>query len=176
MADKVNDFNFAFSGNVTYADGSKSVIECYYDSKAGAYSPVGAGRRDTDAQLANSLTNPQDYIVAGAATNWFTQLQWFFQSTVIPYLSRVPVRIGADPAVPVPLKDITDMVLHLRGTVAFEDGTWDTISGTFDKWQGGSVRFAPGTHWATFVWQTDNAYTALIEQALNYAMFNVELT
>jgi len=173
MADRVNDFWFAFSGNITHTDGSKSIIECYCNNKDGAYAPDSAGNYVTDAQLVHSNTAPSDYL-HGAADNWYTQLLWFIQNTVVPYTARVPFRLGV-PAAPADQKDVNDMVLHMRGGVAFEDGEWESISGEFRLKAGGSKRYVTSANWATFVWETDNEYTALIEEAFNLALANVEL-
>ena len=78
MADRVNDLVFAFSGNVTYLDGSSSVIECYYDKNAGAYTVDGAQGLNTDAQWQHSIGGPADYGIVTTAPDWLHEFEWFF--------------------------------------------------------------------------------------------------
>ena len=50
----IRDLVIAFSGNVAYTDGTNSLLEAYYDSKAGVYSPNTATSLETARNIANS--------------------------------------------------------------------------------------------------------------------------
>ncbi len=50
----IRDLTIAFSGNVAYVDGGNSLLEAYYDSKAGVYSPNPATSLETARQIAHS--------------------------------------------------------------------------------------------------------------------------
>ena len=179
MADIVNDLVFAFSGNVAYSDGSNSTIECYYDSKAGAYTVDGVEGLNTDAQLQNSTGAPEDFGIDTAAASWFQELQWFFLTALATATGPTQsiVRVGGDPAAPDPLKTVVDYALHVRGIISFQDGDHFPVSGTWTKMAlpGGGASHVDETTNAFFVdnaWETADEWNAAIEAAFSLVILN----
>jgi hypothetical protein len=182
MADIVNDLVFAFSGNVAYSDGSNSTIECYYDSKAGAYTVDGAEGLNTDAQLQHSVGAPGDYGITTQAGSWYQELQWFFLTALATATgpSQSITRVGGNPATPSPLKTIVDYALHVRGTISFEDGDHFPVSGTWTKMAlpgGGAshVDEATNQHFVDNAWESADEWTDAIESAFQLVILNTQI-
>jgi hypothetical protein len=183
MADRVTDLWFAFSGNVTYADGRIGTIECYYDSNAGAYSPSTVEGLSSDAQLLHSASQPSDYGIDTAAATWFQELQWFFMTAMATDTGPTQSIVrnpAVNPAVPSPLRTVTDYTLHVRGVVAFADGDHSPVSGTWTamaKPGGGASHVDNATNevFTTFVWESADEWTTLLESAFSLVILNAQI-
>jgi len=182
MADTVNDLVFAFSGNVTYSDGSVSTIECYYDSKAGAYTPDGVEGLATDAQVFNATGTPSGFGITTNATSWYQELQWWFLTALATATGPIQslTRVGGNPAAPAIQKTITDYVLHIRGTISFNDGDHSPISGTWSNMSlpgGGTSHVDEATNqlFVGHAWESADSWTDLIESALSTVILNAQI-
>ena len=165
----VTDLNFAFSGIITFSNGEKGVLEAYYDSKAGSYSPDTVGGLATDQQVAHAN---------GGA--WMNILSGFF---VQAFNSALGLARSSDPDTPVPVKTITGGVLHVRGMLTEDDNSKTPISATYDVSQLDAVNTAGVSHvgasdqqkWDDEAWGTAGAWQDLLEATLAQVVANASI-
>jgi hypothetical protein len=168
----INDFTFAFSGNISYSDGTIGIIEAYYDSKGGAYSPASAESTADTAQIYYDGDTPS------AAGDWWQRMEEFFSSA----MASTTTVVGS-PVEPTDQKTITDATFHVRGMLAMDDNTSFPISATYD-WGGimaNHVTTADQTQWRTDAWEIATAdadavanITAALQTAITAAALAVD--
>ena len=165
----VTDLNFAFSGIMTFTDGSKGVMEAYYDQKGGSYVVDAVEALEIDQQLAHAN-----------AGRVMTRVSNFF---ALAFNSALGVGRSADPAAPATVKVINGGVLHLRGMLTEDNNNKTPISATFDVSQLDLANIAGISHvgaaeeqkWDDEVWGTAGAWQNLIETTLAQVIANASI-
>jgi hypothetical protein len=165
----VTDLNFAFSGIMTFADGSSGVMEAYYDSKGGSYVVDGVEGLEIDQQLAHANSG-----------NVMTRVSNFF---VLAFDSALGLARSGDPDVPATIKVINGGTLHVRGMLTEDDNSKTPISTTFDISQLDVDNINGVSHvgasdrqkWDDEAWGTAGAWQDLLEATLAQVVANASI-